>query len=102
MKNNNLNCDATNCAYNTSGCCYAGSIKVDGMQATTTGNTYCASFEDKYTSGITSRSNDTNQVDTDNIHCEAVKCKYNKNELCKAEKVHINSGNASCETFEMK
>lgn len=102
MKNNNLNCDATNCAYNTSGSCYAGNIKVDGMQATTTGNTYCASFEDKYTSGITSRSNDCNCVDTDNIHCEAVKCKHNQNELCKAEKVHINSGNASCETFEMK
>lgn len=33
---------------------------------------------------------------------EAVKCKYNKNELCKAEKVHINERNASCETFEMK
>ncbi|NJA02992.1 DUF1540 domain-containing protein, partial [Clostridioides difficile] len=28
MKNNNLNCAATNCAYNTSGYCYAGSIKV--------------------------------------------------------------------------
>ncbi|MDX5608546.1 DUF1540 domain-containing protein [Clostridioides difficile] len=51
---------------------------------------------------MTSRSNETNQVDTDNIHCEAVKCKYNKNELCKAEKVHINERNASCETFEMK
>lgn len=100
--NENLNCSATSCVYNSSQLCYAGNIKVDGRQANSTGETYCASFEDRGHSGMTNSVDNGKQVCPNDIHCEATKCKYNEQELCKAENVHINANNASCETFAAK
>jgi len=76
----NLNCAATN----------------------STDGTYCASFEDREKSGMTNSADSSKQVCPNDIHCEATKCKYNESELCKAENVHINANNASCETFVSK
>ena len=98
----NLNCAATNCVYNSSQLCYAGNIKVDGRQAMSTDGTYCASFEDREKSGMTNSADSSKQVCPNDIHCEATKCKYNESELYKAENVHINANNASCETFVSK
>ncbi|MCR1954763.1 DUF1540 domain-containing protein [Clostridioides mangenotii] len=98
----NLDCAATNCVYNSSQLCYAGNIKVDGRQAMSTDGTYCASFEDREKSGMTNSADSSKQVNPNDIHCEATKCKYNESELCKAESVHINANDASCETFVSK
>lgn len=96
---NNLNCSASNCAFNNSGACYAGGINVSGRQATTTSNTTCASFQDKATAGFTNCSTDCDCVGTEDIKCSACNCKHNANECCKASNVQINAQNASCETF---
>ena len=42
----NLKCDATKCVYNKKCECYAGKICVDGSQAVTTSDTYCATFRE--------------------------------------------------------
>ena len=42
-----LNCSADNCVYNNSGICYAGSIKVNGVDASTTTGTTCATYTPK-------------------------------------------------------
>lgn len=99
MEKCNLSCSANSCVYNTSGSCYAGAIKVDGKQATTTSNTFCSSYVDRAASGINNVANGSNEVCTNNIRCEAYNCKYNEEKLCKADEVHINKKNASCETF---
>ena len=44
-----LNCSADNCVYNNSGICYAGSIKVNGVDASTTTGTTCATYTPKTT-----------------------------------------------------
>ncbi|WP_042275455.1 DUF1540 domain-containing protein [[Clostridium] dakarense] len=103
MTNSNLNCSATSCAYNNGGGCFAGGINVDGRQATTTGNTTCASYIDKASAGFTNSSNAYDSVGTRDIRCKATNCKYNVDEACKAEQVHINNDkNASCETFDLR
>ena len=102
MQNTNLGCAAHTCIHNTQGICYAGGINVDGKQARTTSATYCASYEDKNASGFTSSTNPSNTVGTDNIICQAEKCKYNENKLCKADSVKINANDASCETFVLR
>lgn len=103
MINSNLDCSATSCAYNNAGGCFAGAINVGGRQATTTGHTNCASYEDRATAGFTSSANAAESVATRDIRCKATKCKYNVDEACKADKVHINNdSNASCETFALK
>ena len=42
----NLKCDATKRVYNKKCECYAGKICVDGSQAVTTSDTYCATFRE--------------------------------------------------------
>ncbi|MEG1310399.1 MAG: DUF1540 domain-containing protein [Romboutsia sp.] len=99
MANSNLNCSASSCTYNNCGGCYASSINVDGCQATTTSNTCCSSYQDKASSGFSNCSGECNCVSTANVNCKATNCKHNEGECCKADKVHINCDNASCETF---
>lgn len=96
----NLKCAAKNCRYNVNRDCYAGGIRVDGENATTTCNTWCASFEAKTQSSMENSLNATDIVSTQNIECKAVKCHYNKAQLCSANLVEINASNTSCETFK--
>lgn len=102
MANTNLSCSATNCVYNTSRECYAGGIRVDGRQATTTSNTNCSTFKDKTICGFTNSASDCDCVRISNIDCKAHNCKYNENESCKAPSIKINADDASCETFYLK
>lgn len=103
MVNNNLDCSATSCVYNDGGGCFAGGIDVDGRQATTTGNTTCATYQDKDSAGFTNSNSAPDSVGTRDIHCKATNCKYNVDEACKADKVHINNdSSASCETFVLR
>ena len=101
MQNENLKCNATNCAHNESHECRAGAINVAGREAITTSETVCSSFVDRANSGFTN-SADGGYTKPQNIKCEARNCKYNENLLCKADDVRINANDASCETFVQK
>lgn len=101
----NLRCDATRCIHNNSNYCYAGRISIDGRLADDIDDTYCSTFREKdyqqFTSSI-SGDNKIHPTTTQNIKCEAVKCKYNYDSLCKSKNIKINSGNASCDMFVEK
>lgn len=99
MANTNLNCSANSCAYNNLGKCFAGGINIDGRHASTTSHTFCSSYLDKSNSSFTNCSNESQCVCTSDIKCQACECKHNENKACKANHVHINALNASCETF---
>lgn len=93
-----LNCNAHNCAYNNSGTCYAGSIKVVGENANSTSYTKCSTFtlvDNNNLSNITSNYFTTSS----DINCKAKKCNYNSNSTCTAPSVLINMNNATCDTF---
>ncbi|MDK2562734.1 DUF1540 domain-containing protein [Romboutsia sedimentorum] len=103
MSNGNLSCSATNCVHNNASSCYAGAISVAGTQATTTGSTTCASFEDRSSSSMSNcGSEGCTCTKTGSIACQATKCSYNNSGSCKASSVQINAQNASCETFICK
>ena len=99
--NENLNCSATNCVYNNSKKCYAGGINVAGSRADSTSQTTCSTFVEGSFGSFTNSTNDE-YITPENIICQAEKCKYNVSKACKAEKVHIKSQDASCETFISK
>lgn len=99
--NSNLHCQATNCAYNNTGTCYANHIKVEGYEASITPETYCETFEINSNSNFSNSYNNSNLTSTQNISCTALYCTYNINGGCNANHVDINFENATCETFKL-
>ena len=93
-----LNCNAHNCAYNNSGTCYAGSIKVIGSEANSTSGTKCSTFTPEDNNNLTNINSNYFTTSSD-INCKAKKCNYNINSTCNAPSVLINMNNATCETF---
>lgn len=94
----NLKCAAENCTYNSNGDCYAGGIRIDGkMQLQLVILVAYHLSQNKIINENVL--NATNIVSTLNIECKAVKCRFNKSELCDANFVKINAHNESCETF---
>ena len=98
----NLICYATRCIYNNSDYCYANKISIDGRLADDIDDTYCSTFKEKdyqqFTSSICGNNN-LSPITTENIKCDAIKCKFNHNNFCKSKTVKISSGNASCNMF---
>ena len=82
-----LTCGAQACSYNQDNCCCKGDIMVG-----------CESFHKRDGSSFVSAI--SHPSPTISIDCEAVKCIYNADYRCKAEKVAIkgNSANSSMET----
>lgn len=94
-----LNCSADNCVYNNYGICYAGNIKIDGENASTTTGTTCATFSQKNNSSNLSNNTSNSFTTSSDIDCKARKCNYNSCGTCTASNVQINFNNASCDTF---
>ncbi len=92
-----LNCSSNDCAYNSSGICYAGNIKIAGANASSTTGTTCATYKPD-NGGLTNCASSSFTTSTD-ISCDAKKCKYNSTGSCTASNVNINFSNASCDTF---
>ncbi len=99
-----LTCKAKECTYNEECLCCKGDIMVGGKHADTTDATCCESFAPKKENTYTSAVNHPSK--TISIDCEAIKCVYNDNYKCKAEKVDIlgngakNSAGTACGTFK--
>ena len=100
----NLRCNATRCIHNNENYCYAGRISIEGKLADDIDDTYCSTFKEKNYQQFTSSTGiDTpNPINTNQIKCDAIKCIYNNNKLCNANKIKINSDNASCDIFQEK
>ena len=101
-----LDCNVKTCIHNADNCCCRGNILVDGQDALTKDSTCCASFYEKTDDSY------TNQYETPDISlvvdCEAVNCRYNENNICRAERVAISGASAKdcrqteCSTFETR
>lgn len=103
-----LKCTVESCTYNKEKLCCKGDIMVGGKHADKTEDTCCESFvqkkegRDSYTSSLNHASGMIS------IDCEAVKCLYNSNYKCVAERVDIKGGQAcdskgtACATFKEK
>ena len=101
-----LTCGAECCSYNKDHYCCKGDIMVGGKHAESSDCTCCESFHkrsgESYTSAISHPS------PTISIDCEAVKCIYNADYRCKAERVAIKGSKATnsmetvCATFQEK
>ena len=100
-----LRCGVENCLYNNSDCCCKGDIMVGGMRADSSGQTCCESFRDE-PEGRARNSMDDHPCNTISIDCEVVKCTYNTNYRCYADRVDIRGGGArdcretECATFK--
>lgn len=116
--NGTLSFNATNCVHNVGGLCSANKIMVNGMSALTSSSTQCNTFAEKgFLNALTHITNmniagEIRQlVSNDGIHmypevgCNAVRCIYNKDQRCEADRVIITGPHAResdgtyCETF---
>ncbi len=103
-----LKCAVENCTYNKEKYCSKGDIMVGGKHADKKEDTCCESFaqergeQNAYTSSLSHPSRIIS------IDCEAVKCIYNSNYKCIAERVDITGRGAdsfedtACATFKEK
>ena len=89
-----LECSVKNCLHNSDNCCCKGSIVVDGAKASSAGQTCCASF-DENKGGTFSNLFKTPETKLD-IVCDAVKCVYNEDRRCGADRIDI-GGDGACE-----
>lgn len=98
-----ITCTVTNCYYNKRQGCTAPTLAVDGKNAEQSRFTFCDTFIEQKP-GIRSSIYEP-KADTQ-IKCDAVKCVYNKREMCDADFVLVNGKNAkapeetSCSTFK--
>lgn len=112
-----LNCTARYCAHNEGGVCSAGYILVEGMSSSASSDTYCSSYQDKYTEAATSTVNNnyvssltsgfTSTYDArmnPEISCNATRCLYNYSGSCNARQINVFGDEngvlgTRCETF---
>lgn len=116
--NGALTCNATNCVHNLGGLCSANKIEIAGNRAITSTSTQCSTFNEKgFLNAFMNMTNinipgEIKQIiRNDGIYmyptvaCNAVKCIYNKDERCEADRLVISGANAMdtegtyCETF---
>ena len=102
-----LKCSALNCTYNKEKYCCKGDIMVGGKHATRKDDTCCESFREG-SNRETLTNSTAHPSKTISIDCEAVKCVYNSDYKCRAEKVKISGSHAGtsretvCATFKEK
>lgn len=102
----NLTCHVESCVSNKNGGCCRPGIKVEGPAACKCEETICASYQKKGgpTDDYSASHNDQNSVM--DVGCTAVVCRYNKENMCSADKICIdcNCGchdRSECATFEL-
>lgn len=88
-----LDCSVKGCIYNEDHCCCKGSIKVEGKEATDSHSTCCGSFRE---TGSNAVKNETANVSKEiEVACEAVHCRFNEAQKCRANHIGI-AGNGAC------
>ena len=92
-----LKCGVNNCTYNENCYCCKGDIMVGGKHACSCDETCCESFREEKGDRVTNAAQHPSK--TISIDCEAVKCVYNSNYKCVAERVDI-KGSGACDCRE--
>ena len=88
-----LECSVKNCLHNADNCCCKAAIAVDGNKAKTAEQTCCASFDENKGGKFTNlfKTPETRLE----IACDAVKCVYNEEHRCSAERIDISGDGAA-------
>ena len=114
-----LSCTARNCVNNEGGLCGAEYIMIDGMDSTTSGETYCSNYREENIGSQIAALGNTNYIGevmqmlssmdevlmSPEICCHAKHCFYNGNGKCEARDIMIIGDDATesidtrCETF---
>lgn len=97
--NGSLTCNASNCVHNLGGLCSANRIEITGMSALTSASTQCMTFTEKgFINALINIANmnipgEIKQlIRNDGVYmyplvaCNAVKCVYNKEQRCEADR----------------
>ncbi len=112
----NINCSATNCAYNKQATCYKSKVNVEGLFTRSKLGTFCESFKSpkekalfEYELGNDMTDDTTLPLDTKTtIVCSANYCYFNKNNKCNAKNIKVGTHNAKyrseteCDSFQLK
>ncbi|HIY60140.1 MAG TPA: DUF1540 domain-containing protein [Candidatus Eisenbergiella pullistercoris] len=97
-----LKCAVDSCTYNSDRLCCKGDILVGGKNARKEQDTCCESFQKRKEGQASNSMNPTGMI---SIDCQAVKCVYNTDHRCSAERVDIRGCGADncretiCATF---
>lgn len=102
----NLECNVKNCMHNSDNCCCKRAITVEGREAGQARETCCASFDENRGGAFTNlfKTPETRLE----ISCDAVKCIYNEDNRCRAERIGITGeganqcGDTKCSTFKAR
>ena len=89
-----LDCNVTSCLHNADNCCCKQAIIVDGQDAKDKQETCCGSF-DENRDGAFHNLFKTPETRLE-VECDAVKCVYNEDRRCAAERIDI-AGDGACE-----
>ena len=89
---NKLECQVTSCQHNCDDLCCLPGIQVDGPAAWESGQTCCASFEDRQPGSGTNSAGDRTPSEKTSISCQAEHCVYNENCKCEADFVSVGCG----------
>ena len=98
-----ISCTVTNCYYNKGQGCTASTVSVDGKMAEKSRSTSCSTFIEQKPGVKSSLSEPRSSTE---IRCDAVKCVYNKSNLCNANNILVDGKNAQvveetcCSTFK--
>ena len=92
-----INCDVTNCSYNSSGVCFSNRVDIGGMAYCGENDTCCGSFLDKkHYSDLANCSENSGPCDC--LVCKVSSCSHNENCLCNLSSIQVNGGNANLYT----
>lgn len=94
-----LKCSVKNCMHYSDDCCCKRVILVDGHSAGKPDETCCSSF-DENKGGVFTNLFKTPEQRLE-VECDAVKCVYNEDRRCSAERIGI-SGDGACECTETR
>ena len=102
-----LNCSVQNCYYNKEKKCCLDGIRVEGSTADTVNSTACGSFKEQGEGSYTSNCHCGMSPETKlQVQCEAVKCTFNDDKRCCADRIGIEGNGAkhytetACGTFK--
>ena len=102
---NMINCNAVNCSHNKDMVCHSNRINIVGKNSTKDDDTCCGSFLDSKTYGTLTNNIFEEGSPCDCLVCNVESCKYNDNQLCSLDSIHVSGNGAnlysetSCESF---
>lgn len=83
-----VSCSVSSCSYYKDGGCYVSTVNIGGKGASSDHLTCCGSFLDRqHYSNLAEYT--CNRGETETVLCNVNTCKYNENEVCSLNEIHV-------------